>query len=152
MSAEKIEASVQRVARAVADLARAFERAPQSAEATAKAFTYLSMAMNGARVRALGAITGPAGKFTLDMMLPAHAPTASLPDYHAGPQPAAPAYPPGARAPTRSGLTVEQLGGRLTREARNAAPAPTAVAGAEFIDDDEDAPSSTDDDVDFVDD
>ncbi|AMB48366.1 hypothetical protein [Methylobacterium sp. AMS5] len=170
MSTETIEGAVTRAAKVGDTLNKSLTKAGASVEQVEKAFTYVALRLQAARLNAVAAAQAPATGFKLDMELPTGLLTpAPLPDrvptYPAGARATAftQVPQPGSRAPTRSGLTVAEIGGRMCKDARDEferqqsspAPAPT-INGVDFIDDEDDdvspaASADLDDGVGFVD-
>lgn len=150
----RLVTSVNRITKNLDDLVKAIENSNPTPEQVNKSFRYLELKFISARTRAQAAAQAPSEAFSLDMDLPAGPPvTLDL----SGIRPVGAPIQPAGPAPTRSGLTVEQLGGRFVRDVREAGPPSQSqdVGGVSFIDeDDEDetAPKAADDGVGFIDD
>ena len=150
----RLVTSVNRITKNLDDLVKVIEASNPTPEQVNKSFRYLELKFLSARARAQAAAQAPSEAFSLDMELPAGPPvTLDL----SGVRPVGAPIQPAGPASTRSGLTVEQLGGRFVREVRDAGPATPSqdVGGVSFIDPDDDDEIGSDtggaDDVSFID-
>lgn len=126
-SAQKMEAAVTSVGRALERLTKHIERegAKLKPEQVQKAFGYLTMTTNAAQQKALAAVNAASlSSFSLGMDLPVipmgaqHAllgPTHLTAPSLVAPTPALAQRPPGVRGPS-----VEELGGRFVKDVRDA--------------------------------